>query len=488
MRKYYFILIFILFATQSFGQHKLDLESSLSKAQQNSSAAMAAKNRFTAAHWRYRMYKADYRPSLSLNGTFANLDRAFYKITLPDGSDAFRNRSQMVNNASLLLNQNIGLTGGSVFLSSGLQRIDLFNQQNNPISYLSNPISVGIQQSISGYNELHWKKRIEPLYYKEALQQYVQEVEDVNLQTVSLYFDVLVAESNYNTALQNKANNDTLYKIGQGRYRLGKIAENELLQLELNLLNTGLEIQQAGISLNAAEARFKSFIGLNANDSILLEIPVLSDTVKVLVSDALTKAKIYNPATLNMQRKKLEAEQNVAEAKGRSGLQGNITAQFGLNQNAYTLPGVYKNPTDQEQFLLGIQIPIVDWGKAKGTVEMAKAQQELNRLVIKQQQTDFEQDVMLQTAEFNLQGNQLMISKKANEVGERNYYIAGQRYLLGKIGITDLNIAQQNRDAARGAYLQVIRNYWISYYKLRKITLYDFEKNQALENEVKMRY
>ena len=30
----------------------------------------------------------------------------------------------------------------------------------------------------------------------------------------------------------------TIFKIAEGRYNLGKIAENELLQLELNLMNS----------------------------------------------------------------------------------------------------------------------------------------------------------------------------------------------------------------------------------------------------------
>ncbi len=31
--------------------------------------------------------------------------------------------------------------------------------------------------------------------------------------------------------------NDTLYKISTGRFNVGKIAENELLQVELHLMN-----------------------------------------------------------------------------------------------------------------------------------------------------------------------------------------------------------------------------------------------------------
>ena len=103
---------------------------------------------------------------------------------------------------------------------------------------------------------------------------------------------------------------------------------------------------------------------------------------------------------------------------------------------------------------------------------------------IKKAKTDFEQEVTLDAEEYNLANNQLIIARKADDVGQRRYTIAKQRYLLGKIGITDLNIAQTDRDAAKRAYIEVLKNSWITYYTLRKITLYDFKKLMTLDQEV----
>jgi outer membrane protein TolC len=139
---------------------------------------------------------------------------------------------------------------------------------------------------------------------------------------------------------------------------------------------------------------------------------------------------------------------------------------------------------DQEQLRFGITLPILDWGKAKGAIEMARAQQELTTTNIKKARTDFELEVALDAAQYNLQHAQLMIARKADDVSKRRFYIAKQRYLLGKIGITDLNIAQTDQDAARRAYIDVLRNSWVSYYNLRRITLYDFQKQTPLEKEV----
>ena len=43
--------------------------------------------------------------------------------------------------------------------------------------------------------------------------------------------------------------------------------------------------------------------------------------------------------------------------------------------------------------------------------------------------------------------------------------------------ITDLNISLQEREKAKRDYINSIQSYWVAYYQLRILTLYDFEKN-----------
>ena len=71
----------------------------------------------------------------------------------------------------------------------------------------------------------------------------------------------------------NQANYDTLYKIAKGRYNLGNIAENELLQLELQYLRANSEVQDAQLTLDNELFRFKSFLRIKDDINIELVIP-----------------------------------------------------------------------------------------------------------------------------------------------------------------------------------------------------------------------
>ena len=71
-------------------------------------------------------------------------------------------------------------------------------------------------------------------------------------------------------------------------------------------------------------------------------------------------------------------------------------------------------------------------------------------------------------------------SQKADEIADKRYEIAKNRYLIGKISITDLNLALRDKDDAKEAYINSLRSFWSSYYSIRFLTLYDFENNVTL--------
>ena len=76
--------------------------------------------------------------------------------------------------------------------------------------------------------------------------------------------------------------------------------------------------------------------------------------------------------------------------------------------------------------------------------------------------------------------DQVSISQQADIIADKRYEIAKNRYLIGKISITDLNLALRDKDDAKRAYIQSLGDFWAAYYNLRLLTLYDFENNESL--------
>ena len=71
----------------------------------------------------------------------------------------------------------------------------------------------------------------------------------------------------------------------------------------------------------------------------------------------------------------------------------------------------------------------------------------------------------------------LVISVQSDTGASNRFDVAKNRSVIGRIDIGALHIAQNEKDGARQAYVQALRGYWSAYYRLRRLTLYDFAAN-----------
>lgn len=450
-------------------------------AQERSPDAMIARHRFKRSYWEYRSFKAGYLPNLSVDATLPNFNRTIDAITQDDGSETYVERTLARYSANVSLTQKIGLTGGTVFLQSGLQRLDNFYSDTSTHQFLSSPVTIGFRQPIFGYNEYKWDKKIEPLRYEEARRQYLETNEQVASTAINHFFNLLMAQVEKDIALKNMANYDTLYNIAKGRFILGKIAENELLQLELNLLRAEASVETADLNYENMLFTFKSYLRLKANEKIELIPPVQNDFYSINVEEALSEARTNTSSGLNFDRQILEAESNLNMSRMQGRFDAEINASFGLTQTSDKFSKAYLNPLDEERISVGITIPILDWGQAKGRIKMAESNLELVRTSVEQSRMDFEQNIFLKVMQFNMQKNQLKIAAKADTVAQKRFDVTQKRYMIGKVNdVLELNNAQIDNDNARMGYYSALKTYWNSYFEMRRLTLFDFRDKRKI--------
>ncbi len=308
-------------------------------------------------------------------------------------------------------------------------------------------------------------------------------MEDVSLKAVNCFFDLALAQQNLQVAKINYSNADTLYKIAQGRYNIGTIAENELLQMELSLLNAGSSLNSAIVDLEVKKFQMRSFLGFNEKVDLKLIISKEIPELTVDVDQALEIARTNNPNIIAFECQLIEAERDVAKAKSEKGLQADLYASIGYTQQSEEFSDVYVNPQEQQRFTLGLNIPILDWGLGRGKYKMAQSSQEVIRTTVEQSRNDFVQSVYLNVMQFNLQDDQLLIAAKSDTIAQKRYDMTKQRFLIGKVDVLDLNISLSEKDVAKTNYISALRKYWSNFYNLRKITLYDFIKDQSLDTD-----
>jgi outer membrane protein len=479
MKWHLLIHLFAFFTSFAFAQilpvQTFTLEQVVQMSKNQSIASKRASTVLNNRYWQYRNYKSNFMPRLVLAGTLPDFNRSIIPITQPDGFDIFRRRSQASSFLDLGISQNIGLTGGEVFLSSQLQRIDVFGDQG-ATSFLANPLLIGFRQPILRFNPLHWDSKIEPIRYNESKRQYLQDMEEVSMIAAELYFNMLLAQINLEIATQNLTSTDTLYQISTGRYNLGKIAENDLLQMELAVMNSRNNVAQGQLDVQLGRLRLKNFLNIQELSDIKLTEPSHIPDFKIDLVVALDQAKKNRQEMLEFERVMLEAERDVARARGETGFNANLFAAYGLTQSAVVIENAYVSPLEQQSLRVGFQVPVLDWGRAKSQVKIAQANKELTELTIQQARQNLEQEIIFLTTQTQMHREKLKTAIQADTIAQRRYDISMQRYLIGKIGILDINVALDERVQARRAYVAALRDFWLTYYDLRRKTLYDFER------------
>ncbi|MDH5396702.1 MAG: TolC family protein [Cyclobacteriaceae bacterium] len=475
-----FLVGLCLFFQSATGQRKLTLEDVVIIAIEQSPAAKRAETRKENRYWMYRTFKSNYVPQLQLSGTLPGFTRAFSRIQQNNGTFAYRFQNQNTAELELSLQQTIAATGGRVFMSSSLERFDNFLDGEH--SYRGDPVSVGFFQPLFGFNALKWDQKIEPLRYEESKREYAEEFEQISERASQLFFDLLTAQISLGIAEINVASNDTIYKIAQGRYELGIIPENELLQLELSLMNSRQSVAQSQLNLGTATLRLKSYLGFQENETIELIEPAQIPEFDVQESIAIEMAQQNRSDAIRFERLKLEADMDVAEAIGTGGLNASLFGRAGLSNSGLLIPEVYEKPDNQVIANLGFTIPILDWGRQEARRRTAEANQQLVQFTVQQDVINFKEEVITQVRRFKMLRDQVAIASKADEISQKRYSISKNRYLIGKTSITDLSLALTEKDRAKQDYLTSLGNFWQAYYQLRQLTLYDFSTGLILFN------
>lgn len=445
------------------------------------SQSIAAKQAVTLKenkYWQWRTYQSNYKPQLVLDGRLPAYSKTYQEILQPNGTIDFQPVRNNNSSLNLSLEQSIAKTGGTIFGTTQLQRFDDFDRKNT--LYNGVPYALGYSQPLFMFNSLKWDKRIEPLKYNESRQEYIESMELIAIRASGYFFDLLLAQVNLQIAETNFNNTTNILRIANEKFELGKVSHNEILQLQLELLKSKKSVAGAKRDMEIAVLNLRSYMGLQSDEKIALDLPGSYINIKVSADKVLTEAFANRSDAIGFQRKVIEAKRDVAKARGDNSLNATLTARLGFSNSALNLPGVYRSPKDQQLFQLVFDIPILDWGRSRSRLKTAEANQKFVQYAVEQDQQIFRQEIFTQVTLFDMMQDQLILTAQADSIASEKYQIARERYVLGHLSITDLSIAFQEKDQAKRDYVFALRDLWGAYYQLRYLSLYDFEKNEKI--------
>lgn len=466
--------VFVPCGAQVIAPRTLNMQQVVQLAQENSISAMSNRNSFAASYWSYRSYRAQLLPSLSLDASLVNFNRSLVQLQeFETGALSYRANYNMNNDVALNFRQNIPWTGGTVSLSTQLSRLDQYSPARMT-TYYAQPIYLSYAQSLWGYNQFKWSKATEPKQYEIAKRQYIENMEQLNQTTVSLFWSCVRAKEDYERALKSFEEGKRLFEAGQTRFEMGTITRDQLMQIEVRVLNDSLTLSNNRVSLRTNMNRLCSYIGYQEDTELNLIIDYDIPDITLDYNDVLERALQNSSFSLSQEVQSIQADESIARAKANRGLSASINARFGMSGTANRFDETFVQLKDQEVIGVQLNIPILDWGQGRGRVRMAEAQAQTTRNQLEQSMIDYRQDLYNQVMQFNDQYSQCEIAKRAAQLADDSYELALKNFGSGSMTMTQLDQLKDKRDDAVSLYLNKVSGFWNAYFQIRKTTLYDY--------------
>ncbi len=460
-------------------QQPLSLRDVIVLAQQHGHQAAAARATRDAARLRDQSFRAGLLPQLSLVGELPAYNRSIIPVLQPDGSTQYRAQRQTDANLSMRLSQTLPVTGGDLYVSSSLGRLTLSGTQSGE-TWSSTPFVVGVSQPLLRPNAAAWDRREQAARTRLDERTYLQAMEDVALETTDLFFNVYAARVAYDNAVSNAAVNDTLYRLNRGRFDVGKIGENDLLQSELALLRARTSVEEAQLRFDRATASLRLYLDLPAAAPLDVAVDAAVPAYDADTARAIRYALANGALPRQLELVRVQAERRVAEARLGTGPGATLSASYGYNQIATSARLAYRNLLEARQFTFAVQVPLWDWGVRGGSVRAAvtdRSQAETEEAAALAQLAS---DAGFAARQLAQARRYVALYAKADSVAGRRFEVAYNRYTIGRISIDNLYIAQSEKDQAVTQVAESLRGYWRAHYQLRRITLFDFAGDQPI--------
>lgn len=470
-----FFILLILAALPLCGaahELSLSLDDAIAMARVKSVDAAVALDELRTAYWEWRTYRADQLPEINFSATAPSYSNQYTPYMNSQGSYSFVNNNYLEAQGQLSITQQVRLTGGTISLNSSLDFMRMYGSDGGN-RFMTIPVALTLNQPIFGVNAMKWQSRIEPVRYSEAKAAFLSATEDVARATVEYYFALLLSTANLNIAEQNLATARKLYTVAQEKRKMGQISENDLLQMELNMLDAQSELTDCQSTLKSNMFTLRAFLDLDEDTEIVAILPDNVPQADITYADALDRALTNNKFAKNMRRRQLEADYEVAKAKGNL-REINLFLQVGYTGTDISMGNAYTRLKGNQLAQVGFSIPLLDWGRRRGKVKVAESNRRVTQSRLRQESMNFNQELFVLVERFCNQQSQLAIAGKSNEIALKRYDTNVQTFLIGKISTLDLNDSQSKKDQSMRQYINELYKFWSYWYQIRSLTLYDY--------------
>lgn len=475
---------------------KLTLEASIDIALDRSFDARTLTQSLISSRENLRAARAGFKSNGTLDfSSLPNFNQTERQTPLPGGGYAFDKDKFLDMQASLFINQPISSTDGVFSLVGTFKRFEQFDTGGRstfgnielPVDLSSGSsidfspqLSLQYRQPVFTMNRLKTGVRKAELRLENTLQSYTRSQLDIVFNVTSNFYALYKAQQQFEIDRDDIKRTEDSYRIARLKQQAGLLAEVDVLRLEVDLANARNKAASSEASLRRQEDAFKILIGLALENQVEaiadLDYESVNATQEKALSEALNRRTELRADEISIQLDEI----SVKEVDTNSEIRGELFVKYGIFNRDDNLADAFRQFSDDRVINFSLRVPLWDWGKNRAEVESARANLEISRMTKTNRVQIIRQEI--RTAFRNYQSSQqrVDITKRSQQLAEKTYRISLLRFENGDIDSQNLALEQNRLSLARSNYLNAVVDYKQSLADLRRKTLWDFEKNQAV--------
>lgn len=467
MRKLAAAILLLTTALQASAQRGLTLGQAIEIARNNSNEAEISENSYMKGLAEFEHFESTFKPHLELNVN-PNYVREAYEFK--ENFAHVRDYDRLSAMTELSFSQKVTPLGGDFYAaSSGVWTEHFSDNETFPRLFGANPVRIGYQQQLLGYNPYKWERQVENARVKNVRSRHSREYWDIAGSTAGLYLDALRAREMYKMYLNNAETAEMLYRIGEQKYSIASIRNDELSSLKLQWMNSRNNCRLTETEMASAFNSLTSYLGLEEGEMPELSIPEMPSRI------ILDRQMIYdlveenNPAYNKTELDILSARSREEKARRETGLQASMDVNIGLQNYAPEIRGAFGNQSFFSVSGIGLRIPIIDQKTARSKYKAAQFETRAVEAESREELRKLRVEVDAAIRDFENYQELIQEAESAMRLADEAYSQANDNYANGIADINTFAIAQDRKEKAWTNYLNILCRYWKAYYRLSSL-------------------
>ncbi len=458
------------------------LQEMINMAQTKSLDAAYVFHKQKKAEWVYKYYKAEQLPVLTLTTTpFQYNSDVVERYSYDEDRTVYRAQQYLYSSANLMMKQNVDFLGGYFYIESNL----LHNKslQNSIDQYTSVPFRFGYNQNLLGYNPYKWTKRIEHINYSISKKEQSAEKEQIAIETITRFFQIISLSEQLKLARTKYAACDSLYRVGVYKKSLGKISANDLYELKIEMIHAQIEIFETEASVIAENKSLANYLQLEDTTSFHFIVPTHVPEIEVPLDVAIEQALINSVSLDEYQKAKLLKKQTMAQMKAQKFGNASVSINVGWHQVSEKFQDVYNNLLNEQSIAINLTFPLADFGRKKAQLAQMRESVALDEINEQKTINSIIDEIQKRISYMPIYYLKIGSANETMILTGMMYDEALKSYTLGRSTFANVSNAIVRQKTALVDYYYAIRDYWINYYEIRRLTCFDFENGGIAPRE-----